>query len=60
MFPLAFVVGHYRVTDDALLAETTQYDPSSFFMNVFIALIFDFYLKKLSKITGPQNIHVGH
>ena len=39
--------GHYRVTDEALLAETTQYDPSSFlwmFSLLLKELIFDFYL----------------
>ena len=30
--------GHYRVTDETLLAETTQYDPFFFLINVFIAL----------------------
>ena len=30
--------GHYRVTDEALLAETTYYWPIFFLMNVFIAL----------------------
>ena len=30
MFPLAFVAGGYRVTGEALLAETAWYDPPSF------------------------------
>ena len=37
--------GHYRVTDEALLAEITQYDPSSFlllFSLLFKELIFYF------------------
>ena len=39
--------GHYRVTDEALLAETTQYYPSSFlwmFSLLLKELIFEFYL----------------
>ena len=38
--------GHYRVTDEALLAETTSYDPSSFlwmFSLLLKELIFYFY-----------------
>ena len=38
---------HYRVTDEALLAETTWYDPSSFlwmFLLLLKELIRDFYL----------------
>ena len=41
--------GHYRVTDEALLAETTQYDPSSFlwmFSLLLKKLIFYFYWNK--------------
>ena len=38
--------GYYRVTDEVLLAETTQYDPSSFlwmFSLLLKELIFGFY-----------------
>ena len=34
--------GHYRVTDEALLAETTQYDPS------FLLWMFSLLLKELN------------
>ena len=29
-FPLAFVASHYRVTDEAFLADTSKYGPSTF------------------------------
>ena len=43
--------GHYRVTDEALLAGTTQYGPSSFlwmFSSFLKELIFYFYLFPIS------------
>ena len=45
--------GHYRVTDEALLAETTQYNPSSFFWMFSLLLkelIFYFYLPSLQLV----------
>ena len=48
MFPRAFAAGSlYRITDEALLAETTWYDQSSFlwvFSLLFKELVFYFYL----------------
>ena len=46
MFPLAFVAGWLQVTDEALSAETTWYDPPSFlwmFTLLLKDLISDFY-----------------
>ena len=42
--------GHYRVTDEALLAETTYYDPFSFLRMSSLRLkdlISDFYLPEI-------------
>ena len=44
---------HYRVTDEALLAETTLYGPSSFlwmFSLLLKELIFEFYLPSLQLV----------
>ena len=42
MFPLAFVAGSLQVTDEALLADTTSYDPSS------LVWMFSLLLKELN------------
>ena len=52
--------GDYRVTDEAFLAETTYYDPSSFwwiFSLLLKDLISDFYL--CSKNTGITYIYTS-
>ena len=55
--------GHYRVTDEALLAETTKYDQSSFlwmFSLLLKELIFDFYLSyNVSKRCSGNGKHIS-